>query len=339
MNIKTEFHQIGFEYPPYLIAEIGLNHNGDINLARSQVDAAAEAGAMAAKFQLYNVDYFIDAHASLGERGPGSLREFFRQFELSPEDWRILAAHTRKRGLDFFCSIFDAPSLELYQSLSPRLVKIASCDIDNRLLLEDCAALNLPILLSTGTAEEWEVEAALQWLGLAHQPVLFQCVSAYPARAADYNLSVLPAWRKKHDVLVGVSDHIETNEISFAAVALGARAIEKHFTMDRKLPGPDQMISVDPAGFKELALGARRVFDSLGNGTKTRQRSEMPSYAGGRRSLYAARDLKAGETPAREDLLALRPGGGISPSDYKQILQSPLSGEKRRGERLGPETV
>ncbi len=316
--IETEFHGVGPGLAPYLIAEIGLNHNGSLDLARRMVDAARTSGAHAAKFQLYHSDVFIDPRLPLGDGPPGSLSAFFRDFELSESDWVKLAEHTRSGGLDFFCSVFDRPSLTFYPRLSPRVTKVASCDINNRLLLEDCVDVGLPILLSTGTADESEVEQALAWIG-NHPKILFQCVSSYPASPAQYNLNVLPRWQEKWKVPVGLSDHCTTNAVSFAAVALGACAIEKHFTLDQNLPGPDQKISLDPSGFRELADGTRAVFESLGDGRKICTPQELPVRAGGRRSVVVNRRIAAGEKIERADLTARRPGGGFPPDRYPEL--------------------
>lgn len=332
--IKTEFHGIGPGLAPYLIAEIGLNHNGSLDLARRMVDGAKASGAHAAKFQLYHSDVFLDPRLPLGDGPPGSLSGFFRTFELSESDWIKLADHTRASGLDFFCSVFDRPSLDFYPKLSPRLTKIASCDINNRLLLEDCLELGLPILLSTGTADESEVARAVAWVG-KHPTVLFQCVSSYPAKPSQYNLNVLTRWREKFNLPLGISDHCSTNAVSFAAVALGACAIEKHFTLDHDLPGPDQKISLNPAGFRDLADGVKTVFESLGDGNKICTPEELPVRSGGRRSVVVNRKMAAGEKIERADLTAWRPGGGFPPDRYQELVGTRASRSYEPGDPAG----
>ncbi len=317
MSITTEFNSIGPEHPTYLIAEIGLNHNGSLELAREIVTAAAGAGAHAAKFQLYASDAFIDEQSSLGDAGPGSLRDFFRQFELKQDEWAALAEHTRAAGLDFFCSVFDRESLDFYLSLEPRLIKIASCDVDNRLLIEDCRETKLPLLISTGTATQDEVARAVEWLGDS-PAVLMQCVSSYPAQAEDYNLNVLPAWAERYGLPVGLSDHCEHNYVSLASVALGACVIERHFTSARSLPGPDQALSLEPSHLADLAAGVKAVRAGLGTGRKAPTASEEPARVGGRRSLHVRSDVRGGVK--RQDLIALRPGGGVSPAEYERYL-------------------
>ena len=331
--IETEFHKIGPERAPYLIAEIGLNHNGDLGLAKRCVDAAASSGASAAKFQMFDVEHFISKAATLGDGPPGSLGDFFRQFELKRDEWRELAAHVRAQGLDFLCSIFDEPSLALYQELEGRAVKIASADINNRLLLEAVRRTALPVFLSTGASDDEDIKRAFEWLADA-PVVLFQCVSAYPAKSEDYNLSVLSAWQLTYGCPVGLSDHCPTNAVSLAALALGACAIEKHFTLDAGLPGPDQRLSLEPAAFRELADGARAVFESLGDGNKRCRPTEEPVRKGGRRSLHAARALSKGKTMQRSDFIALRPGGGLAPDRYPELVGREASRDYEAGERL-----
>ena len=331
LPIQTEHHSFGpLSLPPYLIAEIGLNHNGDFDLARRMADAAHANGAHAAKFQLYRSRDFINPGARLGDGPPGSLADFFAQFELQPDEWHRLAAHVREQGLDFFCSVFDRPSLALYAELNARLIKIASCDIDNRMLFEDVLEdfvapgardkTRPAILFSTGTSDEAEVERALAYIPPETPRVIFECVSSYPAAPADYNLSVLRRWRQRYRCPVGLSDHTMGNSLSIAAVALGARAIERHFTLDRHMPGPDQSISLDPEDFRRMSSDIAEVFAAGGAGRKTPAESEAAPRKFGRRTIYAAHTIPAGHAPSREDLIAQRPGGGVSPDVYPDVI-------------------
>ncbi|MEQ9366725.1 MAG: N-acetylneuraminate synthase family protein, partial [Leptospirales bacterium] len=249
-DIQTEHHSFGSAgSPPYLIAEIGLNHNGDLDLARRIVDAARTSGAHAAKFQLFQSRAFINPTARLGDGAPGGLAEFFAQFELDADEWHILAKHTREQGLDFFCSVFDAPSLKFYRELDARLIKLSSCDIDNRMLFEDLETLDpgrlapgseregdaaarsagsspgdpaarrdagpaWAVLFSTGTADESEIQRAVSFLDAGRPRAIFECVSAYPAAPEDYNLAVLESWRERYACPVGISDHTTGNALS-----------------------------------------------------------------------------------------------------------------------------
>ena len=339
MRIYTEHRVIARDEPPYLIAEIGLNHNGDRARALALMRAARDAGAHAAKFQLFRAEEFIAPDAALGENGPGSLADFFRTFEFSPEVWKELAAYARSLGLDFLCSVFDETSLRLYGELEGRAVKIASGDLTHRLLLEKVALLGLPVLLSAGMAAEEEIAAALALFPRDYPLVLMECVSSYPADPADYNLNALPVWEKKFGVLTGISDHCLSSGLSIAAVGLGARVIEKHFTIDKNLPGADHGMSLEPGEFGLLAREARSAFLGLGDGKKRCRPREEPVRESARRSLRAARDIPAGAVLGRGDLLALRPGGGIPPGEYGTILGKKIKKDLRKGEFLSSDNL
>ncbi len=315
--LRSESREISQEAPPYLIAEIGLNHNGDADLARRMIDAAAESGAHAAKFQLFRAETFINPRAQLGDGAPGSLAAFFQQFELKPEEWRAVAEHSRSAGLDFFCSVFDAPSFELYRDLGARLLKIASSDLTNQSLIEAAAAGPWGVLISAGASDESEVERTVSWLPADMPLLVFECVSHYPAEPDEYNLSALPRWRETFGVLTGLSDHCPANLVSFAAVALGAAAIEKHFTLSHELPGPDQKLSATPAQFRELADGARALFLARRDRPRVPAESEAPVRRYGRRTLYAARRIPAGSPLSADDLIAARPGGAGLGADQR----------------------
>lgn len=309
MEIKTEFHRIGEGAPPYVIAEIGLNHNGDGDLARRMIAAAASAGASCAKFQWFHADLFYAAEAALGDAGPGSLRAFFRSFEFPAATWQTIAEECRKHRIDFACSVFDHEALRLYQQFAPAWVKIASGDVDNVLLIK---AAEVPVILSTGTADDSEVQRAVAWLREGALPfAILQCVSLYPAAPEHYNLRVIPDWVQRFDCPVGISDHCMGNAISLAAVALGACVIERHFTLDRTLPGPDQAMSIEPAELAALVQDARSVQLAQGDGRKRRMGEEAAVKRGARRGLHAARDLAAGEVLTAESFLALRPEGPV----------------------------
>ncbi len=320
---------------PFLIAEIGLNHNGQLDLARRMADAAREAGADAAKFQIYRAGEFIAGKATLGDGGPGSLRDFFAQFELTETEWRRLAEHVRGLGLEFFASVFDGPSLELYCSLDCRLIKIASSDLDNPRNYERALSGPWEILLATGASREAEVAAALAAIPEARALAVMECVSRYPAPAENYNLSTLRRFAAKFGVAVGLSDHSEGNAIAAAATALGACCIEKHFTIDRSLPGPDHGISQDPAMFAAMARDVRAVASAIVERPKVSQSEEEGVRRFGRRGLYARRDLAAGETIDETNSIDLRPLEGAAPAaQWSEWKGKPLAQSCREGEGL-----
>ncbi len=307
--MRTEFHTIGLDHPVYLIAEIGLNHNGSEELALKMVEASARSGANCAKFQLFDSKFFINRKARLGNNPPGSLQEFFSQFELPEESWTRIVQACKKNGLDFLCSVFDEPSLDLYMTLGNFPVKIASTDLTCRPLLESVLRRKLPMYLSTGAANEEEVERTIQWIGTP--ALLLQCVSSYPARAEDYNLRVLPLWQKKYNCLTGISDHCTELDVSLQMPALGGVAIERHFTLDRSMEGPDHKLSSTPEDFASLRKRLDVLKTAMGDGLKKCMPSEEPVRAGGRRSVYYRNDLPAGHTLAESDLIVMRPAEEI----------------------------
>lgn len=334
-NMKTEHHSIGPDSRIYLIAEIGLNHNGSEALAIQMIEAAARSGASCAKFQLFDSSHFIQGRASLGDGRPGSLQDFFRNFELPAESWKRLVQACQANRIDFLCSIFDSTSLDLYESLGRRPVKIASTDLVCRPLLEEVRRRRLPIYLSTGASEEAEVERTVEWIGKPE--LLFQCVSSYPADPAEYNLSVLPFWHRKYQCLTGISDHCMDLDISLMAPALGAVAIERHFTLDRSLDGPDQSLSSTPEQFRELSGRLGLLRRAMGDGIKKCQPSEQPVRSGGRRSLYLTRNLSAGHVLELSDLRAMRPGGGLDSSRIQEFLGRRLMQDLGQGDMLNQE--
>lgn len=320
-SIITENHTIGDDFPPYIIAEIGLNHNGDIDLAIQMAKAAARSGASAAKFQMYKSERFIAPDASLGDGGPGSLRKFFQQFELTQDEWKHLASEVRLLGLDFFCSVFDEESLDFYLTLDPRVIKIASTDIDNIPLLNAVSKIGLPVMLSTGASNEDDIVRALGILRDVPGVLLFLCVSSYPAGPDDYPLGALVRWKKEYQVLTGLSDHTSDSRIAIASAALKMDALEKHFTLNRLLPGPDQSLSINPDELSALSNDVSLIRELVSRDRKAPVFSESAVRTYGRRSLYLRDDLKSGSVIGVEKLIPLRPGGeGISVSRIDDVV-------------------
>jgi len=308
----TEFFEVGKS--PYIIAEIGLNHNGSLDLAKRMIDSAAENGARCAKFQIFRSECFIHKEAKLGS---GSLQEFFKQFELSDEEWIKLAEHARETGIDFAAAVFDDPSIALYPSLHPSFVKIASGDINNSILVEKLKKLNLPFIFSTGTAEQSEVDRMVRWLHGFKKAVLL-CVSSYPARPGDYQLPVIPQWKELYQCPAGISDHCSNPVLSIASVAIGSSIIERHFTTDRSLPGPDQKLSDEPHDLRRVVIESHIVYESL-QSVKKCQESEKGVKKGARRALYAKRDILPGDPFRLDDWIDLRPSGGFDISEVELL--------------------
>lgn len=312
----------------FVIAEAGVNHNGDPTLARALVDVAVEAGADAVKFQTFAADRLVTRRAATAEyqrRATGgelSQHAMLTALELSPAAHEELFAHCADRGIEFMSAPFDVESARYLKTLGVRRLKIPSGEITNLPLLEVIGGLGLPAILSTGMAELTEVDAAVATLrraGLTDLAIL-QCVSNYPADPAHTNLRVMDTYRERFGAPVGLSDHTLGLTVAIAAAARGARYIEKHFTLDRALPGPDHQASLDPAGLRALVAAIREVEAALGDGIKRPTPSELPVRDVARKSLVAARDLPAGATLGPADLVILRPGTGLPPGRLGSVL-------------------
>jgi len=319
---------IGPRQPVFVIAEAGVNHNGDLKMARALIDVAVEAGADAVKFQTFRADRLATPDAPKAEyqlRTTGneeSQFEMLRRLELSTDAHRELQSYCHDRGIIFLSTPFDEEAVNLLDELGVPAFKISSGDVTNSPLLEHVAGKGKPVILSTGMSELAELIEAVSVLntGGCETPILLHCVSNYPASAAEVNLRAMQTMRSAFDVPVGFSDHTEGIDVTLAAVALGACVIEKHFTLDRTLPGPDHPASLEPTELRELVRSIRRVETALGNGRKVPAASEIEMAKVARRSLVAARDIPAGSTLARDMVVLRRPGTGLSPATLNTLL-------------------
>ena len=316
---------IGDGHSCFVIAEAGVNHNGDLGLARRLIDAAADAGADAIKFQTFKADRLVTATAPKAEYQKAatgteeSQHAMLRRLELSEAAHAELQVHAGQRGLIFLSTPFDEESADLLAAMQLPAFKISSGELTNLPFLEHVARLGKPLLVSTGMATIKEVRDAVSIIGGAPLALL-QCVSNYPAQPADTNLRAMQTMRAEFGVPVGYSDHTLGNDIALAAVALGACIVEKHLTLDRTLPGPDHAASAEPAELAALIRGIRAVESALGDGVKQPAASEAGVAAVARRSLVAARDIAAGETLDATAIRALRPGGGLPPGQRASLL-------------------
>jgi N,N'-diacetyllegionaminate synthase len=312
--------------PCFVIAEAGVNHDGDPERAHALVDAAADAGADAVKFQAFHADDLAaeGAMAAPYQRSSGasSQRELLRSLELDAETFASLADHAGKRGLIFIASAFDEMSVEMLDGIGVAAYKIASPDVANPLLLVAVGSRRRPVILSTGTADLAEVETAVGKLTAAGADglIVLHCTSAYPAPADQSNLRAMTTMEKALGVPVGFSDHTSGDEIALAAVALGACVLEKHFTLDRSLPGPDHRASLEPGELTLLVARVRRVESALGDGVKAPTAAELENAVLIRRSLAAASDLAAGTVLERAMMTALRPGTGIPAARLDELV-------------------
>jgi len=314
--------RIGPGEPVFVIAEAGVNHDGDLDRARGLVDAAADAGAGAVKFQTFAADRLVTREAPQAEyqaRGMGrrtSQYEMLKRLELSRSDHAVLVDHCHERGIPFLSSPFDEGSADLLEEFDVPAFKIGSGELTNLPLLQHVARKGRPMIVSTGMASLEEVEGAVVAIRAAGDPplILLHCVSGYPALPEEVNLRAMDTMRREFGVPVGYSDHTRGIDISLAAVALGACVIEKHFTLDRSLTGPDHQVSVEPEELASLIQGIAAVQLALGTGRKVAVDREREIAAVARKSLVAAVDIAAGTVIEDEMLAVLRPGNGLPPA-------------------------
>jgi N,N'-diacetyllegionaminate synthase len=320
--------EVGADRPALVIAEAGVNHNGDAVLARRLIDAAAASGADVVKFQTFTAERVASADAPKAayqlettDRGQSQL-ELLRSLELPGPTLSELRDYASSRGIAFASTPFDHDAIDLLVDLGVPFLKVPSGEITNRPFLEHVGRTGLPVILSTGMSYLDEVTEAIDVLGRAGAAdiAVLQCVSNYPAAPADVNLRAMAALESATGRPAGLSDHTSGLAIPFAAVAIGACIIEKHFTLDRALPGPDHRASLEPAELNALVAGIRDVQAALGDGIKRPVEAESDTRLVARRSVAASRDIDAGATIAADMLDALRPSTGLSPMLMGQIV-------------------
>ena len=305
----------------FIIAEAGVNHNGSTDLALRLIDAAQASGADAVKFQTFRADLLATpaAHkAPYQERTTTKTEsqfEMLRRLELDAAAHQRLIEHCRQVGIQFLSSPFDLQSADLLASMDVPLFKVPSGEITNHPLLEHIARKGRPVILSTGMSTLDEVEEAVQLIRAAgnSQLTLLHCVTEYPAPYADVNLRAMQTLKSSFGLPVGYSDHTPGIEIAIAAVAMGAVVIEKHFTLDRSLPGPDHAASLEPAELQQMVTAIRNVEAAFGTGIKAPAPCELPNLSVARKSVVAARALTAGYRLTAGDLDIKRPGNGLAP--------------------------
>jgi len=314
-----------------IIAEAGVNYNGDIGFAEKLVDVAADAGADVVKFQTLNATAMVTADAPKAEyqiASDGGKRgqfEMLRALELTQEDHHTLVARCKTRKITFLSTAFDNASNRFLEQFAMPLQKIPSGEITNVPYLREAGNRGVPIVLSTGMASLGEIEFALDTLcaaGMGLQDIsVLHCNTQYPTPYEDVNLKAMETIRLAFPgIKVGYSDHTSGIEVPIAAVAMGASVIEKHFTLDRTLPGPDHSASLEPDELKAMVLGIRNIERALGDGRKVASPSEAPNIAIVRKSIIAARAISEGELFSEENLTTKRPGGGLSPIQWDSTI-------------------
>jgi N-acetylneuraminate synthase/N,N'-diacetyllegionaminate synthase len=327
-QIIVSGRKIGVGAPVFVIAEAGVNHNGSVDMACELVEAAARAGADAVKFQTFIAENLVAADAPKAEYqkettpSDESQLEMVKALELSFADFTKIKAHCEATGIVFLSTPFDFESVDFLSSLDIPAFKISSGDLTNHPLLDYVARKNKPVILSTGMSNLGEVEEAAKVVRSTgnERLVILHCVTNYPAEPGDVNLRAMHTMADALQVPVGYSDHTVGSEIALAAVALGACVVEKHFTLDRDLPGPDHRASLEPGELAEMIRGIRRVEAALGDGRKFPRDSELATAAVARRSLVAIADIPVGTVIGRDMVAMKRPGTGLPPAMLNVIL-------------------
>ena len=313
-----------------IIAEAGVNHNGDIKLAKQLIDAAADSGADYVKFQTFSADRIVTKSADKAEYqkqssdSSESQFEMLKRLELSVEMHLELIEHCNHKSIKFLSTGFDIQSVDLLVGLGLNLVKIPSGEITNLPLLRHIGSLDLPVILSSGMSTMKEIGDALLILeqtGLRRDQItVLHCTTEYPAPMSEVNLRAMNNICTTFGVAVGYSDHTVGIEVSIAAVALGASVIEKHFTIDRSLPGPDHRASLEPNELIAMVKAIRNVEVALGSDVKEPTISEIKNIRIARKSILAGRKIEVGEILSVSNLVVKRPGGGVSPMHWDQLI-------------------
>ncbi len=315
--------------PVFVIAEAGVNHNGDLGLALRLCDAARDAGADAVKFQTFRAEDLVLPGAPTAQyqaRQTGEQDQFamLRRLELTQAQHEAIKAHCDSIGIEFFSTPFSIAAVDLLVRLGVRRLKLSSGELTHRALVEHAAAARLPLLVSTGMATMEEIREALQWIAAARGHLdgvtVLHCTSAYPAPDAALNLNAIRSMMRDLGVAIGYSDHSLGIEAPLAAVALGATVVEKHLTLDRGLPGPDHGASLEPGEFRTMVAGIRRVSAMLGDGVKAPTDEERDTARVARRSIAAAVDIPAGVAIEERMLACRRPATGIAPREWSRVI-------------------
>lgn len=329
-SLTVGHRQVGPDQPVLIIAEVGVNHNGDLGLAEALIEAAAAAGADAVKFQTFSTDHLVTAEAPqaayqrqrAGTTGGGSQRSMLAELELPPAAFAQLANKAEELGLLFLSTPFDLPSLALLEALEVPAIKISSGDLTNLPFLKAAAALNRPLILSTGMATLAEVGEAVATIKETGNDrfVLLHCTTAYPAPLPEANLRAMVTMADTFQCLVGYSDHTPGSVAALGATALGAVVLEKHLTLNQDLQGPDHRASLNPYQFAQWVKQVRSLEAALGDGEKIPMPVEAENIRVARKSLVAAVDI-APNTVITEDMItAKRPGTGLAPRWWNYVV-------------------
>jgi N,N'-diacetyllegionaminate synthase len=331
----------------FIIAEAGVNHNGSIGMARQLVDQAVGAGVDAVKFQTFRAQRLVSRSAQKAQYqkrntgGADTQFEMLERLELNADDHRTLIAYCREVGITFLSSPFDEQSADLLDELGVTAFKIPSGELTNHALLRHIALKGRPLILSTGMSTLAEVIEAVNVIMESdnRELSLLHCVTEYPAPVDEVNLRAMLTMKDALGLPVGYSDHTQGFEIAVAAVALGARIVEKHFTLSRDMDGPDHQASLEPTELKALVAAIRNVEQALGDGVKIPAPCEIKNMVIARKSVVAERDIAAGERLSPENVAVKRPGDGIQPRDLERVMGRTVAVDIRTGSTVSWEDL
>ena len=328
-EISINGKKIGQNYPIFLIAEAGVNHNGDINIAKKLIDIAVDAKVDAVKFQSFKTSKVLlktvpkAEYAKKNKDDNESYYDMVKKLELNKENFRILKKYCTQKGIIFLSTPFDEVSVEWLEDIGITAYKISSTDLNNYILLKYICLKKKPILLSTGMSNMKEVKESVSFIlsNNINKLVILQCTTNYPAEFEELNLNVIDTYKKEFpEHIIGFSDHSLGIEASIGAAAKGAKVIEKHFTLDKKLDGPDHKASLNPKELKDWVKGVRNVELALGSYEKLQSKAEFEIKKIARRSIVSKRDILAGKILNESDITAKRPSSGISPNRFMEVL-------------------
>lgn len=317
-----------------IIAEAGVNHNGNMDIAKRLIDAAADAGVDYVKFQTFKTENLVSFNAPTAEYQKAATQEtsqyaMLKRLELNEQQHIELIKYCNRKGVKFLSTAFDMDSIDLLESLNLDLWKIPSGEITNYPYLARIAATGKPIIMSTGMCDTSDINNALDALienGVTKESItLLHCNTQYPTPYEDVNLLAMNTLRSDYGLATGYSDHTQGIEIPVAAVALGACVIEKHFTLDRNMEGPDHKASLEPAELKKMVEAIRIVEQALGSASKTVSPSEAQNKSIARKSIVAKRNIHKGETLTEDNITVKRPGNGISPMKWREVIGTPAT--------------
>ena len=329
-----------------IIAEAGVNHNGDINTAKKLVDVAAEAGVDYVKFQSFKTEKLVSPNAKKADYQIKNTElkddfqyQMLKQLELSVDDHIELVRYCKLKKINFFSTAFDLEGISFLSSLNLGFFKIPSGELTNFPFLRAIAMTMLPVILSTGMANLEEVQKSVNVLisngTKKNQITVLHCNTEYPTPMKDVNLKAMLAIKEKLGVAIGYSDHTLGIEVSIAAVAMGAEIIEKHFTLDRNLKGPDHKASLEPNELKNMVKSIRNIEKAIsGNGIKEASLSEIKNINIARKSIHSSKEIKAGKIITENDIISLRPGDGICPMNWKSIIGKKFNTDLKKFAKL-----